>query len=375
MDKLKIFTVTARQNAVAALRYLEPLQEMKRQDLIGDYMVMNKQTYEEEDEFLKEADILWTCVYMDQKLLMTWLKYRKDNPKLKIVVDIDDNNFEVNPTNPVYGAWCTDETYDVAGVKIFNHRREQNLITIKLLETALREADAITSTTGELASTLYQYNENIYLRQNSLLWKNWNQPHIPVRNDGFVKIGWSGGNTHALDWLEIHIPLVEVVRKNRNTKVELITTPGTYDKMTDEFPKDRFNFYSFINYDAHPWRMNVLKPDIGVAPLHEDPFSVCKSDLRFTEYAALGVPVIASNIPPYSKSIKHGITGFLANNKNEWKKYLNVLIKDEDLRIKIGQNAKRWAEENRKMETQAKTCKNLLQDIMTQPVWHVLPRR
>jgi len=70
------------------------------------------------------------------------------------------------------------------------------------------------------------------------------------------------------------------------------------------------------------------------------------SDIKLKEFSALGIPVVASNIKPYNVSLKHGVTGYLASNGKEWFDYLELLVQDKELRVKLGKNALRWYEEN-----------------------------
>ncbi len=50
--------------------------------------------------------------------------------------------------------------------------------------------------------------------------------------------------------------------------------------------------------------------DIGLAPLIDSPFNRCKSDLKYVEYGKVGVPAVFSKVGPYTRSVKHGETGF-----------------------------------------------------------------
>jgi len=96
----------------------------------------------------------------------------------------------------------------------------------------------------------------------------------------------------------------------------------------------------------YPSKLRECAFDIGIAPLIETGFNQAKSDLKIKEMAALGIPVVASNIIPYKDSIKHGYTGFLANTGKEWYDMIELLIKDEVLRKRLGMNNYQWYKEN-----------------------------
>ncbi|QQG38514.1 MAG: glycosyltransferase family 4 protein [Candidatus Woesearchaeota archaeon] len=59
------------------------------------------------------------------------------------------------------------------------------------------------------------------------------------------------------------------------------------------------------------------------------------------EAAASAKPVIASNEGGTSDILIHNKTGFLSNNEEEFKRYLEILIKDKKLRNKMGKEALR----------------------------------
>jgi glycosyltransferase involved in cell wall biosynthesis len=84
--------------------------------------------------------------------------------------------------------------------------------------------------------------------------------------------------------------------------------------------------------------------DIAIAPLKNIEFNKAKSDLKYLEYAMAGLPVVASDIEAYNKTIIHGQNGFLAKSEEEWFKYLSLLIEDYKLREKIGRAARAYAE-------------------------------
>ena len=84
--------------------------------------------------------------------------------------------------------------------------------------------------------------------------------------------------------------------------------------------------------------------DEAVAPL--DPagkFNRCKSFLRALEYAARGIPVVASACEAYSGFVEHGVTGFLVRYDHEWGRYLRDLVNDEGMRAEMGAAAKKLA--------------------------------
>lgn len=56
---------------------------------------------------------------------------------------------------------------------------------------------------------------------------------------------------------------------------------------------------------------------------------------------AMGMPVVASRIGANCEIIQHGVNGFLAATEQEWVAGLRALLRDEALRIRMGQAARR----------------------------------
>jgi glycosyltransferase involved in cell wall biosynthesis len=61
-----------------------------------------------------------------------------------------------------------------------------------------------------------------------------------------------------------------------------------------------------------------------------------KSCVKYNLAGAASIPIISAPTAEYKTYIKHGVTGYLADNAEEFIKYLDMLIEDPNLRMKIG---------------------------------------
>ena len=68
----------------------------------------------------------------------------------------------------------------------------------------------------------------------------------------------------------------------------------------------------------------------------------------FLEANACGLPVIAGNTGGVPEAVKHGETGLLVDPENpaEIAAAIERLITDDDLRRRMGENGRQWAEEH-----------------------------
>lgn len=76
---------------------------------------------------------------------------------------------------------------------------------------------------------------------------------------------------------------------------------------------------------------SVFQFDIGVAPLADVPFNRAKSAVKGLEYAAAGIPFVASNLDAYVALRNDYGIGRLAKNAAQWRKHLTAL-RDPDVR-------------------------------------------
>lgn len=94
--------------------------------------------------------------------------------------------------------------------------------------------------------------------------------------------------------------------------------------------------------------------DVGIVPLAPTPFNRAKSGLKGLEYAARGVPFVASPTPEYLRLAEEGI-GRIARTPADWRGHLRDLLRTEGLRIHLAHVARAvvaerhtyeaWAEE------------------------------
>lgn len=86
--------------------------------------------------------------------------------------------------------------------------------------------------------------------------------------------------------------------------------------------------------------------DIGVYPLVNDDWVLGKSGLKAIQYMAFGLPTVATNIGMTPRIIRQMENGWLVNTDDEWVEALEVLVKNPDLRRKIGDAARKTVLEN-----------------------------
>jgi glycosyltransferase involved in cell wall biosynthesis len=84
--------------------------------------------------------------------------------------------------------------------------------------------------------------------------------------------------------------------------------------------------------------------DVGIMPLHNEPFEQGKCGYKLIQYMACGLPVIASPVGINRKIVEHGVNGFLADTPAQWEQALLTLLADITLRKRMGAEGRRMVE-------------------------------
>jgi len=86
----------------------------------------------------------------------------------------------------------------------------------------------------------------------------------------------------------------------------------------------------------------AARPDVGLAPLLDEPFNRAKSELHWIEYAMAGAPTVATAFGgpgPYNV-IRDGEDGLLACSTRDWERHLRRLADSPGLRSELTGNAR-----------------------------------
>lgn len=161
---------------------------------------------------------------------------------------------------------------------------------------------------------------------------------------GRPRLGWMGGASHARD---ITMATSAVRRFMRRFKDWDLVISGVDYRKEFACPYERSYHIPWIHVcdDADVF-YRAIDFDIGICPLLDTKFARSKSHIKALEYMARSIPVVASDVEPYRRFIKHGQTGFLVKHEHEWLSAISELASDEKMRLEMGAAAHAWAAEH-----------------------------
>ena len=348
-------------------------EAFKFRDDVKSYLMDGKEPSEKQLELIKSADVIVGRLYDYQ-----YFKLIKEeiDPNKKIVFDHDDNTMEVLPTSEHYKEFGTEDAWALVNGVLkpvwvtgltggFN--RYKNLSLQMNLLYILASADLITSPVQKLLDFYQQFGSRDVktgIVHNALNFDLYPEGEfIPKdKKKGEIRIGWQGGISHLGDWEEIKEPLVRVLKDYPEVTLHIV---GSYYKNQFIDIADRITRYPWYPFKAYTYRLKTLGLDGAIIPLEDKPFNEYKSEVKFTEFTALGVPSVVKNMLPYSLVVNEK-NSYPYKNKEEFEVKFRAML--EDIKSGKAQNkvieGKKWVKKERSLEKEAGEVVKLYKSIL-----------
>ena len=248
----------------------------------------------------------------------------------RVVVDLDDDFDAVVPEHRIHGRYTTE-----------------------FLHQACYWASAVTCSTPALAER-YGYGHGEVLR--NCIPESYLSVTRRSRVPGYIElggvldnsvgtwVGWYGSlGSHPRDPAAAGRGVGDAL--NPHPDVEFVFAgPGKDAPQLAELfglqrPVRELGFFSMLGL------IQIISEfDIGIVPLEINPFNEAKSYLKGLEFAAVGVPVIASPTPEYIRMAAQGgcVT---AARRDDWWLWLRELIRQPEIRAEHAARGRAWAAE------------------------------
>ncbi len=159
--------------------------------------------------------------------------------------------------------------------------------------------------------------------------------HDMDRGQASVTIGWIGtsGNLKYFDLVED--ALAKVFVSDATVRLRIVC-----DKMP-KFTKIDLDRVDFIKWSRDIEIKSIQNMDIGIMPLSDSLWERGKCSFKMLQYMSCGIPVVVSPVGMNNEVLAAGDVGFSANDEKQWIDALLVLVKDSNLRKKMGEEGRR----------------------------------
>jgi len=186
----------------------------------------------------------------------------------------------------------------------------------------------------------------------------WNEPKVPPYKKKFCRVGWAGGIHHEQD-LAFMPGIMAAVNQKVGQENVFWSFFGKPPQQLKEDPKEAWQLDVWDNYERklaagrnkNYKTFGAMMPsqyggmfahmDLGLSLLEYNDFNDSKSEIKLAECGRYKIPLIATDVGCYAEIVKNWENGVLVpreNSRSHWIKVLTRVIKDKDLRERMGKN-------------------------------------
>lgn len=228
----------------------------------------------------------------------------------KIIYDFDD------------AIWLTDRLNETWWTKALKYRKKVSLIC----EWSYK----VSCGNQYLTDFARTYNQRAVRNPTTIETQQWHNPGMYEKKrirDTDIIIGWTGSHSTLKYLKDIESVLQRIESNFPLVKVLIIA---------DQKPSLNLRSLVFVPWNEKTEIEDLMLVDIGIMPLPDDEWSRGKCGFKALQYMALEIPAIASPVGVNSTIIDAGKNGFLCSTPEEWENALTTLIRDSELRKKMG---------------------------------------
>jgi len=197
----------------------------------------------------------------------------------------------------------------------------------KSFERTVKLANLVIAGNSYLAEHAKRFNTNVKVLPTGLDTSAYRVRTNP-KNDGNIRLVWIGSKS-TLRYLAEIKPALEKIGSRFNNVVLRIICDEFLDLQNTHVEKYRWSEQTQVT--------DLATSDIGLAPLPDNRFTKGKCGFKVLQYAAAGLPVIASPVGVNAEYVHDGVTGFFATSTHQWSDRITKLITDHNLRETMGQ--------------------------------------
>lgn len=186
-----------------------------------------------------------------------------------------------------------------------------------------------------------------------------NQCHPRVSQESPLKIIYRGDDGH----LENLLMISEALKQSANQQSDKIEFHFFGHGLAALGEHPAFHIHPPVTNQAE-WVEDVqrINPDIALMPLQDVPGHELTTVLPLLEYAAMEIPVIASNLMPYRAYLMHGQNGLLTENETgTWLAILESCIGNREALAKLGRQSRDWFESEHQLNGNNQNLENVLE--------------
>jgi glycosyltransferase involved in cell wall biosynthesis len=252
---------------------------------------------------------------------LTWRRLK--NHGTRLILDLDDDYFHLDPANAAACAVWTPELQ-------------------ASLAANLALADVVTCCSEPLATVLRDYADDVRVIPNGLPAQYLGSQRDYTSASRPLNIGWAGSSSTVAELPLAARALSRIADYPRPGGVNVrIVGIEPEHAVTAGLRGRRVGALGWVA-DQRQYLAAVSEFDVWCAPYRDMAFNRAKFPTKALEAGFLGIPLVASAVGEYRSAVVHGETGFLVPPGQEhlFGRYLKALADDPGLRQRMGMAAR-----------------------------------
>lgn len=159
-------------------------------------------------------------------------------------------------------------------------------------------------------------------------------PQAALAGDGPLKLAWIGLGANLRYLADLAPVFRELVKDGLAFELHVIS---------DRMPHMSAVPCRLVRWSEETEGAALAACDVGLAPLTDDAWTRGKGGYRSIQYAAAGLPSVASPVGANCEVVSAGETGLFATTPHQWRAALKTLGSDGNLRRRLGAAARQRA--------------------------------
>lgn len=224
------------------------------------------------------------------------------------------------------------------------------------LATILRGADPILVATPALATYLERFHERVHVASSFFDFRLVPEMPAPPPARERIRGGFASSPGRADDLLAVLPDIVRLLDHREDFEFEII---GADPELLPHHQRLRW-FPYLPGYEEYSRFQSERQWDFGIAPLLDTPSNQYKTDNKYREYAARGIPGIYEDAHPY-RAVRDTDTGLKAGAIRPWRDAISMYLDSADLRLGVRARARADAERRLSLEAVAPSWQRIVE--------------
>lgn len=258
----------------------------------------------------------------------------------KVVYDLDDNMWQIPKYNPAKN--------------VIEQMKDG-------FETCSEKSDVLTVSTDALKKAVQEFMPFSRKMRVEVVPNAVDFDYFPERTrpEGKFIVGWGGTATHSEDTAEVFRLLPELVSKYDKLNVELVCS------LKPNIRHERIRLRGFAPVAEYPARLATWGWDVFLGPLEHNRFNASKSNIKILEAAAVGSPILVSDIKEYGDFMRldPALHYLICHNAKDWKNKIIELMHEPELRKRLVKKMRKVVREHYDVRKVAKQWQAIYESL------------